>query len=230
MDEENSTKKIKTAGLVLMIFSSIFGFSNSLTAYYQMGYASMIWYIVTAILFFLPSAMMFAEYGASFKAARGGIFSWMRGSVGEKPAFIGTFIWLSAWVVWLVSSTQYFLVSISTMLFGSDKTQTWHLLGLGSNQTLGIMEIAFLAIVTYLSSRGIDKIAKVASVCGTFTLGIAAVFILASLAIWVMDHGGQLYQVTQQRLYVANCHHFLHCLRPLCIRWVRNDGRGDRLG
>lgn len=43
-------------------------------------------------------------------------------------------------------------------------------------------------------------------------------------------HGGQLYQVTQQRLYVANCHHFLHCLRPLCIRWVRNDGRGDRLG
>lgn len=40
MDEENSTKKIKTASLVLMIFSSIFGFSNSLTAYYQMGYAS----------------------------------------------------------------------------------------------------------------------------------------------------------------------------------------------
>lgn len=196
MDEENSTKKIKTAGLVLMIFSSIFGFSNSLTAYYQMGYASMIWYIVTAILFFLPSAMMFAEYGASFKAARGGIFSWMRGSVGEKPAFIGTFIWLSAWVVWLVSSTQYFLVSISTMLFGSDKTQTWHLLGLGSNQTLGIMEIAFLAIVTYLSSRGIDKIAKVASVCGTFTLGIAAVFILASLAIWVMDHGATAEPVT----------------------------------
>ena len=39
MDEENSTKKIKTASLVLMIFSSIFGFSNSLTAYYQMGYA-----------------------------------------------------------------------------------------------------------------------------------------------------------------------------------------------
>ncbi|BCQ31521.1 hypothetical protein ikematsu_08380 [Limosilactobacillus fermentum] len=61
MDEENSTKKIKTASLVLMIFSSIFGFSNSLTAYYQMGYASMIWYIVTAILFFLPSAIMFAE-------------------------------------------------------------------------------------------------------------------------------------------------------------------------
>lgn len=105
MDSQSSSTKIKLGALVLMIFSSIFGFSNSLTAFYQMGYASIIWYIVTAILFFLPSALMFAEYGASFKAAKGGIFSWLRGSIGEKPAFIGTFIWLAAWVIWLVSST-----------------------------------------------------------------------------------------------------------------------------
>ena len=80
MDSQSSNTKIKLGALVLMIFSSIFGFSNSLTAFYQMGYASIIWYIVTAVLFFLPSALMFAEYGASFKAARGGIFSWLRGS------------------------------------------------------------------------------------------------------------------------------------------------------
>lgn len=73
MDSQSSNTKIKLGALVLMIFSSIFGFSNSLTAFYQMGYASIIWYIVTAVLFFLPSALMFAEYGASFKAARGGI-------------------------------------------------------------------------------------------------------------------------------------------------------------
>lgn len=71
---EKKTTQIGLSALVLMIFSSIFGFSNSLTAFYQMGYASIIWYIVTAVLFFLPSALMFAEYGASFKAAKGGIF------------------------------------------------------------------------------------------------------------------------------------------------------------
>lgn len=84
MDSQSSNTKIKLGALVLMIFSSIFGFSNSLTAFYQMGYASIIWYIVTAVLFFLPSALMFAEYGASFKAARGGIFSWLRGSIGAS--------------------------------------------------------------------------------------------------------------------------------------------------
>lgn len=75
MKKDKVDVKIKLGSLVLMIFSSIFGFSNSLTAYYQMGYSSIIWYIVTAILFFLPSALIFAEYGATFKGAKGGIFS-----------------------------------------------------------------------------------------------------------------------------------------------------------
>lgn len=189
MDSQSSNTKIKLGALVLMIFSSIFGFSNSLTAFYQMGYASIIWYIVTAVLFFLPSALMFAEYGASFKAARGGIFSWLRGSIGEKPAFIGTFIWLAAWVIWLVSSTQFFLVSVSTMISGHDQTQTWHLFGLSANQTLGILEIVFLCIVTLIASQGIDKIAKISSFCGIFTLGISIIFILASLLVWILGHG-----------------------------------------
>lgn len=97
--KKDKSVKIGLKSLVLMIFSAIFGFSNSLTAYYQMGYASIVWYIITAILFFLPSALIFAEYGAAFKGVKGGIFSWLKGSVSEKTAFIGTFIWLAAWVV-----------------------------------------------------------------------------------------------------------------------------------
>ena len=34
MDSQSSNTKIKLGALVLMIFSSIFGFSNSLTAFY----------------------------------------------------------------------------------------------------------------------------------------------------------------------------------------------------
>ena len=134
MEKKDNQVKIRLGSLVLMIFSSIFGFSNSLTAFYQMGYASIIWYIVSAILFFLPSALIFAEYGAAFKGIKGGIFSWLEGSTNEKVAFIGTFIWLSAWVVWLVSSTQFFLVSVSTAMFGHDTTQSWYLGPLTSTQ------------------------------------------------------------------------------------------------
>lgn len=186
---DNKKTKIKLGSLVLMIFSSIFGFSNSITAFYQMGYSSIIWYIITALLFFLPAAMIFAEYGASFKGVRGGIFSWLEGSTNEKVAFIGTFIWLAAWVIWLVSSTQFFLVSVSTTIFGHDTTQSWHLAGLSSTQLLGVLEVLFLLIVTFCAAKGVDKIAAVNDIGGIFTLAVAIGFTLLAIIIFIVNHG-----------------------------------------
>ena len=198
--KNNDHSKISRSSLVLMIFSSIFGFSNSLTAFYQMGYSSIIWYIVTAILFFLPSALIFAEYGASFKGIKGGIFSWLEGSTNEKVAFIGTFIWLSAWVIWLVSSTQFFLVSVSTAIFGHDTTQSWHLGPLTSTQLLGVLEVIFLAIVTFCAAKGIDKIKAINNIGGIFTLGIAIGFTAVSLFVFILNHGQLAEPVTAQNM------------------------------
>ena len=205
--KNNDHSKISRSSLVLMIFSSIFGFSNSLTAFYQMGYSSIIWYIVTAILFFLPSALIFAEYGASFKGIKGGIFSWLEGSTNEKVAFIGTFIWLSAWVIWLVSSTQFFLVSVSTAIFGHDTTQSWHFGPLTSTQLLGVLEVIFLAIVTFCAAKGIDKIKAINNIGGIFTLGIAIFtlgiaigFTAVSLFVFILNHGQLAEPVTAQNM------------------------------
>lgn len=200
MEKKDNQVKIRLGSLVLMIFSSIFGFSNSLTAFYQMGYASIIWYIVSAILFFLPSALIFAEYGAAFKGIKGGIFSWLEGSTNEKVAFIGTFIWLSAWVVWLVSSTQFFLVSVATAMFGHDTTQSWYLGPLTSTQLLGILEVVFLAIVTFCAAKGIDKIKAINNIGGIFTLAIAIGFTVVSLLVFILNRGQLAEPVTAQNL------------------------------
>ena len=186
---DSQSRKITYGSLVLMIFSAIFGFSNSMTAFYQMGYSSIIWYIVAAVAFFLPSALMFAEYGATFKEAKGGIYSWLKGSTNEKFAFIGTLIWLAAWVVWLVSSTQFFIVAVSTALFGSDKTPTWGFGPFNSNQVVGILGVLFILLVTFLASRGIDKIAKVATFGGIFAFGITLLFSLFSIVVLIAHHG-----------------------------------------
>ncbi|CCI87921.1 glutamate/gamma-aminobutyrate family transporter YjeM [Lactobacillus gigeriorum] len=198
--KSGSSVKIKLGSLVLLIFSGIYGFSNSLTAYYQMGYASIVWYIITALLFFLPSALIFAEYGAAFKGVRGGIFSWLRGSVNEKTAFIGTFIWLAAWVVWLVSSTQFFLVSVATTFFGYDNTQSWHIFGLSSTETLGLLEVIFLLVVTFFAVKGVDKIAAVSNIGGIFTLAITIGFTLVSIFVFILNHGQLAEPVTTHAL------------------------------
>lgn len=93
---EEDKKKITTFGLVMMIITAIFGFGNVSNAYAQMGYGSIIWYILAGVCFFFPCGLMMAEYGSAFKDAKGGIYSWLAESIGERAAFIGTFIWLAS--------------------------------------------------------------------------------------------------------------------------------------
>ncbi len=56
-----------------MIFTSVFGFANSPSAYYLMGYSAIPFYIFSALLFFIPFALMMAEMGAAYRKEEGGI-------------------------------------------------------------------------------------------------------------------------------------------------------------
>ena len=154
-----------------------------------MGYASIVWYILAALVFFLPVSLMLAEYGSSFKEAKGGIYSWLEGSIGEKWAFIGTFIWLAAWIVWMVQVASGYCIPLSSFIFGKDTTASWHLFGLSSVETLGIAGILLVLVVTFFSVRGMDAIAKVASIGGAFNVALNAIFLGASVIILVLNHG-----------------------------------------
>ncbi|MDV7719092.1 glutamate/gamma-aminobutyrate family transporter YjeM [Pediococcus ethanolidurans] len=183
------TKKISVTGLILMIFTSIFGFANTTVAFDQMGYASIIWYVIAAFLFFLPSGLMFAEYGSTFKDAKGGIYSWLEQSIGEKLAFIGTFIWLSSWIIWMVSTSSKVWIPFSTIFAGHDATQNWHLFGLNATQTVGLMGVLWILVVTYCATRGITSIAKVSSIGGIFVSLLNVVLFVVSLSILFLNHG-----------------------------------------
>lgn len=200
MVQEEKSKKIGTLSLILMIFTSLFGLSNTTIAYDQMGYAAIVWYVLGALLFFLPSGLMFAEYGSTFKSAKGGIYSWLEGSIGEKPAFIGTFIWLSGWIIWLVSEASRMWIPFATAFAGYDTTQSWHLFGLSSTQTIGVIAIVAILVITYFSSRGVDQFAKFTNFSGVFTLFLTAVFMLASLFLIIIHHGHLAQPFTAQSL------------------------------
>ena len=98
---KNGTGKLTLVALILMIFTSVFGFNNIPRAFFLMGYSAIPWYIFGAVCFFIPYAFMMAEFGASFKEEKGGIYVWMQKSVGRKFAFIGTFMWFASYIVWI---------------------------------------------------------------------------------------------------------------------------------
>lgn len=96
---------------------------------------------------------MFVKYGASFLEAKGEIYSWLSSLTNEKFVFIGVFIWLASWVIWLVSSIE----------------------------VVGML----ILVVTFAASRGIDKIAKVASIGGIVAFAISILFSLLSIFVLI---------------------------------------------
>lgn len=195
MDESTTkpgAKKIGLLSLIMMIFSTVFGFANSTIAYGQMGYAAIIWYVVAAICFFLPCSLMIAEYGAALKSAKGGIYSWLKVAVGEEVAFIGTFIWLCSWIIWMVSTAAKVWIPLSALLFGKDQTQNWSVLGLSSTEVIGLLAIAWVVGITFLAGRGVDWIAKVGTVGGILVSSLTAIFFVISGIILVANHGAFL--------------------------------------
>lgn len=184
----NKTKKMGMYALVLMIFTSVFGFTNIPRSFFLMGYGAIPWYIISGILFFIPYAFMMTEFGAAFKDEKGGIYSWMEKSVGSKFAFIGTFMWYTSNIIWMVSVASSIWVPASNFLFGSDKTQQWTLFGLNGSKLLGVLGIILIIAITYVSSKGIKNISKIASVGGVFVT-IANVLLLVGAIIVLVGNG-----------------------------------------
>ncbi|HIH6961283.1 TPA: amino acid permease, partial [Enterobacter hormaechei] len=185
----HSLKKMTLTGLILMIFTSVFGFANSPSAFYLMGYSATPFYIVSALFFFIPFALMMAEMGSAYRKEEGGIYSWMNNSVGPRYAFIGTFMWFSSYVVWMVSTAAKVWVPFSTFLFGADKTQVWSLAGLSSTQVVGILAVCWMVVVTLVASKGINKIARITAVGGISVMCLNLVLLLVSIAILCLNGG-----------------------------------------
>ncbi len=189
--QNNSSKKLTLIPLILMIFTSVFGFANMPRAYFLMGYAAIPWYIFGALFFFIPFALMMAEYGSSFKNEKGGMYSWMEKSVGPKYAFIGTFMWYASYLIWMVSVSSSIWVPLSNAIFGSDVTSTWSLFGLNSVQTLGILAVLWIIFVTFVSSKGLEKISKVTSIGGTAVTLLNVILLVGGVVVVLLNGGLQ---------------------------------------
>lgn len=193
----STSKKLTLVPLILMIFTSVFGFANMPRSFYLMGYAAIPWYILSGITFFIPFAFMMAEYGSAFKNEKGGIYSWMEKSVGPKFAFVGTFMWYASYVVWMVNICSAIWIPFSNALFGKDTTATWTFMGLKSTQTLGILGIIWIVLVTFTATKGLEKITKVTSVGGSAVALLNVVLLVGAIAV-LLANGGQLAQPIAQ--------------------------------
>ncbi|MDU1414327.1 MAG: glutamate/gamma-aminobutyrate family transporter YjeM [Clostridium sp.] len=191
MKEAKDKKLLSLSALILMTFTTVYGFNNMPRSFYLMGYSAIPFFLISVLLFFIPFAFMLAEYGSAFKDETGGIYSWMEKSVSPKYAFIVTFMWYASIIVWMVNTSSVIWVPLSNAIFGSDTTSTWSIMGLSSTKTLGILASCWICFVTFISIKGIDKIKKITSLGGFAVMILNIILIVGSIVV-LISNGGQL--------------------------------------
>lgn len=186
---KSATGKLTLVSLILMIFTSVFGFANMPRGFFLMGYAAIPWYIFAAITYFIPFAFMIAEFGSAFKNEKGGIYSWMEKSVGPRYAFVGIFMWYASYVIWMVNVASGIWIPLSNLIFGHDTTSQWGVLGLSSTQVLGLLGVAWLILVFVLISRGLESIKKITSIGGSAVALLNIVLLIGGILILILNKG-----------------------------------------
>lgn len=188
MSNHNNTdqNKMGMTALALMIFTSVYGFANIALSFFNMGYSAIPYFVLSALLYFIPFSLIIAEMAQAFRNDHGGIYTWMEKSVGIKWAFTGIFMWWISYVVWMVGKATNMWIPLSFGIFGKNiftdaNVMSWT--GLKSSQFFGIIGIIFMIYTTYIAIKGIKGISKVASIGGIAVIALNIILFLGGVIV-----------------------------------------------
>lgn len=182
--------KLTLLPMVMMIFSTVYGFANVPRAFLMMGYGAIFWYILAALAFFLPFAVMMVEFGYTYKNEHGGIYSWAKAAVGTRFAFIIIFMWYTSFITLLVTTSSIVWVPVAKVLEMVDTggRLTPLIENLHNNSSLiGVLAILLVFVVASSLACGLRSVSWVANVGGFCVLLLNVLLIFGGLLVLVLN-------------------------------------------
>jgi len=170
----------------------------------QMGAESIVFWCLGALLFFLPLSLICANLSRSYPC-EGGIYPWIRDSLGEKPAF------LVAWLYWVNGFFYYpailiFLATNFAYVLGEPSLAHNHYF------ITSCVLIAFwlIILVCHFGLRTSKYLVSYGGILGTIIPGVAIV-LFAVMALFAYHHSATSF-APHQFLPTKNIFHSLSTL------------------
>jgi len=139
-----------------------------------MGWSSIIMYLVPALLFLVPTALVGAELGTTYK---GGVYVWVREAFGNRFGFVAVWLQWIQNVVWFPIQLAFVSAAIAFAIGQGNLSN--------SGLYTGITIIAVYWLATFLALQGGNLFAKVGSVGGLVGTLIPAGILLVLGALWL---------------------------------------------
>lgn len=174
-----SNSKMSVATVALLILVATFGLSNVVDNLAAMGLSSIPSWFVVGLLYFLPLAMILAEFASDTKAS-GGIYSYMERGIGPFWAFVGTWSYFVANIVYLQSAFSKLPTRLSLSLTGVDTFASKAVL-------IPLLALIICVVLTFIATRGVHIFSRLADWAGKAILVLVASLIVVPLVLVVFD-------------------------------------------
>ncbi len=170
-----SPEKISVVALILLITGAIDSVRN-LPATALFGSSLVFFFILSAIIFLIPVALVSAELSSTWSKEEGGIYSWVNHAYGSNMAFF------TIWLQWINTMAWYptilsFIAGTLAYLINPELAQNKFYL-------ISVILIVFWSL-TLLGLTGLRASARFAGICAVLGMLIPIGLIITLAIIWL---------------------------------------------
>ncbi|MEI5993448.1 amino acid permease [Candidatus Enterococcus mansonii] len=174
--------------LVMIITMTVFSFSSMTTAFFLMGIKAFPYFIAAALFYFIPYAIIIAEFTGVYKNHIGGLYHWLAGHLSEKVAFIAAFLWYCSYFIWMISLFMKLWIPLSILLFGEDLTKKSSPISfLSSSALIGCLSVIAVGITLFFVSKGFKGIASVLYLSGLMMIVLIGISFGGNMLLWIKN-------------------------------------------
>ena len=161
--------------VAMLILVATFGLSNVVDNLVSMGLSAIPSWFVVGILYFLPLSLILAEFASDTKAS-GGIYSYMERGIGPFWAFVGTWSYFVANIVYLQMAFSKLPTRISLSFTGVDIFASNAILVPG-------LAVGICVLLTFIATRGVQLFSHLADWVGKAVLVMVGCLIVVPLVL-----------------------------------------------
>lgn len=172
-----SHEKISVFTLFLLITGAIDSVRN-LPATALFGSSLVFFFILAAVMFLIPVALVSAELSSTWSEEEGGIYSWVKHAYGTNMAFF------TIWLQWI--NTMAWYPTILSFIAGTLAYLINPALAQNKFYLIGVILVVFWSL-TCLGLSGLRASAKFAGICAVLGMLIPIGLIILLALVWVIN-------------------------------------------
>ncbi len=169
-------KKIPLISLVLLIVAAIDSIRN-LPASALFGSQLIFFFVLSAIVFLIPTSLVAAELSATFPE-KGGVYHWVSKAFGEKWAMVAIWLqWINT-IVWYPTILSFIAGTFAYLINPDLAQQKWYLI---------VCILTVFWTVTIINLQGLHFSSRINSFCAMVGTILPMIFLITLGAIWVFS-------------------------------------------